>query len=139
MWLGASTGAAVLAATSGATVLEGGTAFGLAAGILFAAGDVSTKVMVEGGDHLAIAPALVGFYAAGSVVLQMGFQHGDALTTAGIATLATNAIPIAAAMTLFGEPLPQGVLGGVRIAAFAAVVAGAVALAPRHSAGENPR
>jgi hypothetical protein len=134
MWLGASTGAAVLAATSGATVLRGGAAFGLSAGILFAAGDVSTKVMVEGGDHVLILPALAVFYGAGSIVLQMGFQRGEALTTAGIATLATNAIPIGAAMTLFGEPLPGGVLGGVRIAAFGAVVAGAVALAPRHSA-----
>jgi hypothetical protein len=134
MWLGASTGAAVLVATSGAMVLRGGAAFGLAAGILFAAGDVSTKVMVEGGDHVLIAPALIVFYGAGSIVLQMGFQRGDALTSAGIATLATNAIPIGAAMTLFGEPLPGGVLGGVRIAAFGAVVAGAVALAPRHSA-----
>jgi hypothetical protein len=134
MWLGASTGGAVLAMTSGATVLRGGAAFGLAAGILFAAGDVSTKVMVEGGDHVAIAPAMIVFYGAGTIVLQMGFQHGRALTTAGIATLATNAIPIGAAMTLFEEPLPGGVLGGLRITAFGAVVAGAVALAPRHTA-----
>jgi hypothetical protein len=134
MWLGASTGAAVLAATSDAMVLRGGAAFGLAAGILFAAGDVATKVVVGGGDHVVLAPAMIVFYGAGSIVLQMGFQHGSALRTAGLATLATNAIPIGAAMTLFGEPLPNGVLGGVRIAAFGAVVAGAAALAPRHGA-----
>ena len=137
MWLGASTAAAVLAVTSGAIVLRGGAAFGLAAGILFAAGDVSTRVMVEGGDHVVIAPAMIVFYGAGTIVLQLGFQHGRALTTAGIATLATNAIPIGAAMTLFEEPLPDGILGGVRIAAFGAVVAGAVALAPRHSAAQE--
>jgi hypothetical protein len=34
-------------------------------------------------------------------------------------------------MTIFGEPLPAGWLGGVRIAAFAAVVAGAVFLGER--------
>ena len=73
---------------------------------------------------------MIVFYGAGTIVLQLGFQHGRALTTAGIATLATNAIPIGAAMTLFEEPLPDGILGGVRIAAFGAVVAGAVALAP---------
>jgi hypothetical protein len=134
MWLGASTGAAALALTSGATVLRGGAAFGIGAGILFAAGDVSTKVLVVGGEHLLIAPATIAFYGAGTAVLQIGFQRGRALTTAGIATLATNAIPIAAAMTLFEEPLPDGALGGVRIAAFGAVVAGAVALAPRHGA-----
>jgi hypothetical protein len=136
MWLGASIGAATLAITSGATVLRGGAAFGVAAGILFGAGDVSTKVVVDGGTHLALAPAMAGFYAAGTIVLQMGFQRGRALTTAGIATLGTNAIPIAAAMTLFAEPLPAGLLGGLRIAAFAAVVVGAVALSPRHGALE---
>src|SRR5262249_29212810 len=47
--------------------------------------------------------------------------------------------PIAAAMTLFAEPLPGGVLGGLRIAAFGAVVAGAVALSPRHTAGQAER
>ncbi|TML67313.1 MAG: hypothetical protein E6G14_12785 [Actinobacteria bacterium] len=135
LWLGASTGAAVLAVSSGAVVLRGGAVFGLAAGILFAAGDVSTKVVVEGGDHVFVAPAMIVFYGAGTIILQMGFQHGRALTTAGIATLATNAIPIGAAMTLFEEPLPGGVFGGVRIAAFGAVVAGAVALAPRHGGG----
>jgi hypothetical protein len=137
MWLGASVAATALAVTSGATVLRGGAAFGVAAGILFAAGDVSTKVMVDGGGHATIAPAVVGFYGAGTIALQMGFQRGRALTTAGIATLGTNAIPIAAAMTLFAEPLPDGPLGAVRVAAFAAVVAGAVALAPRHGAAEQ--
>jgi hypothetical protein len=133
LWLGASAGAAALAITSGASVLDGGAAFGVAAGILFAAGDVSTKVAVAGGDHLVIAPALLGFYAAGTIALQMGFQRGGALTTAGIATLGANAIPIAAAMTVFAEPLPEGPLGTVRGLAFGAVVAGAVALAPRRS------
>jgi hypothetical protein len=134
MWLGASVAAAAIAVGWGATWLGGGAAFGAAAGILFAAGDVATKVMVGGGDHLAIAPAMVVFYAGGTVVLQLGFQRGRALTTAGIATLGTNAIPIAAAMTLFAEPLPRGAMGLVRLAAFAAVVIGAVALAPRHQA-----
>jgi hypothetical protein len=137
MWLGASVAGSALAVTSGATVLRGGAAFGVAAGILFAAGDVSTKVMVDGGGHATIAPAVVGFYGAGTIALQMGFQRGRALTTAGIATLGTNAIPIAAAMTLFEEPLPDGPLGVVRVGAFAAVIAGAVALAPRHGAAEQ--
>src|SRR5262245_18703171 len=133
LWLGASAGAAALAIASAASVRRGGAAFGVAAGILFAAGDVSTKVVVAGGDHVVIAPAMLGFYAAGTIVLQMGFQRGGALTTAGIATLATNAIPIAAAMTVFAEPLPDGPLGIVRVVSFAAVVAGAVGLAPRRT------
>jgi hypothetical protein len=131
LWLGASVAAASAALASGAARLAGGAAFGVAAGMLFAAGDVATKVMVSGGAHVVIAPAMVGFYAAGTLVLQMGFQRGRALTTAGVATLATNAIPIVAAMVLFEEPLPEGPLGVVRVAAFGAVVAGAFALAPR--------
>jgi hypothetical protein len=133
-WLGASAAAAALAIGSGATALGGGAAFGLAAGVLFAAGDVATKAAVSGGNHVVVAPTVVAFYAAGTIVLQMGFQRGRALTTAGIATLATNAIPIAAAMTLFAEPLPAGPLGVVRVLSFAAVVAGAAALAPGRAA-----
>lgn len=131
LWLAASVGAAIAAITVGARPLPGGAAFGLAAGILFAAGDIATKSVVSGGNHLLLGPAMVGFYAAGTLVLQSGFQRGRPLTTAGIATLATNAIPIAAAMTLFREPLPGGVLGLTRVAAFASVVIGAVWLAPK--------
>jgi hypothetical protein len=140
LWLGTSVGAAALAITSGATVLRDGASFGVAAGVLFAAGDVSTKVMVDGDGHAIVAPAVIGFYAGGTLVLQIGFQRGRALATAGIATLGTNAIPIAAGMTLFEEPLPAGPIGAVRVAAFAAVVAGAVALAPRRtqSASHGP-
>ena len=48
----------------------------------------------------------IAAYAFGTLVLQAGFQRGSALTTAGIATLLTNALPIVAGMTIFGEPLP---------------------------------
>jgi hypothetical protein len=139
IWLAASVGAAVAAATAGARPLPGGAAFGLAAGVLFAAGDITTKAAVAGGSHLLVAPAVIGFYGAGTLVLQSGFQRGRPLTTAGIATLATNAVPIAAAMTLFEEPLPSGALGVVRVLAFACVVAGAVALAPAKRAPSQPR
>lgn len=131
LWLAASVGAAVAAVTVGARPLPGGAGFGLAAGILFAGGDIATKAVVSGGNHLLLGPAIVGFYAGGTMVLQSGFQHGRPLTTAGIATLATNAIPIGAAMTLFQEPLPGGILGVTRVAAFASVVVGAVWLAPK--------
>lgn len=139
LWLAASAGAAAGAVVFGRSILRGGAAFGVAAGVLFAAGDVATKAAVSGGDHLAVAPAILGFYAAGTIVLQLGFQRGRALTTAGIATLGTNAIPIAAAMTLFSEPLPDGALGLVRVISFGAVVAGAVALAPRGESDSEAR
>ncbi len=106
----------------------------MATGILFAAGDVCTKSVVAGGRHAAFVPALIVCYMLGTTVLQAGFQRANPLVTAGIATLLTNALPIAAGMTIFSEPLPAGPLGGLRIAAFTLVVAGAVALA-RHQRG----
>jgi hypothetical protein len=48
-----------------------------------------------------------------------------------LAVLWTNALPIAAGTILFGETLPGGVRGAFRIAAFALVVVGAVALSRR--------
>jgi hypothetical protein len=132
LWLGASgAGAAALMSAGVTRAASGAATFGLASGVLFAAGDVATKVTVSDGGQLAAAPAMALFYGCGTVALQMGFQRGRALTAAGIATLGTNAIPIVAAMTIFQEPLPGGPLGVLRVAAFVAVVAGAVALAPR--------
>jgi hypothetical protein len=58
-------------------------------------------------------------------VLQAAFQHGSALTAAGIATLVTNAVPIAAGFVLFDEALPPGIRGALQIAAFASIVASA--------------
>jgi hypothetical protein len=139
LWLAASVGAAIAAITVGTRPLPGGAAFGLAAGILFAGGDIATKSVVSGGSHLLLGPAIVGFYAGGTLMLQSGFQRGRALATAGIATLATNAIPIAAAMTLFREPLPGGALGVIRVAAFVSVVISAVWLAPKAQPGLSQR
>jgi drug/metabolite transporter (DMT)-like permease len=130
VWLIASAAAAGACVWLLARVIGGGPAWGIAAGILFAAGDVSTKMAVSGGrQNIAFLVCLVVFYGVGTLVLQAGFQRGGALTTAGLATLLTNALPIAAGMTVFGEPLPAGWIGAVRVAAFAAVVAGAVLLA----------
>jgi hypothetical protein len=38
---------------------------------------------------------MIACYGAGTMLLQMGFQRGGALVTAGLATLFTNAIPSA--------------------------------------------
>ena len=51
------------------------------------------------------------------------------MTVAGLATLLTNAIPIAAGTIVLDEPVPSGVYGGLRILAFAAVTIGAILLA----------
>lgn len=139
LWLAGSAAAAAAAIRVGGRLLSGGATFGLATGILFAAGDVATKTTVSGGVHVAFAPALVASYALGTIVLQSGFQRGGALTTAGVATLFTNALPIVAGMTIFDEPLPSGWAGAVRIVAFAMVVIGAVGLARPERPAAEPR
>jgi hypothetical protein len=128
VWMGASVIFAALAAGPAANVIARGAGLGIAAGVLYAAGDVGTKAAVSGGFHVAFVPALLACHGLAFVALQLGFQRGSALTTAGLATLWTNALPIAAGMTVFGEPLPSGLLGVARVAAFAAVVAGAALL-----------
>jgi hypothetical protein len=105
------------------------TLLGLAAGLLMAAGDVSAKLVVHGGWWLLALVPLVCGYALGSIVLQSAFQHGNALTAAGISTMVTNAVPIAAGVVLLREALPEGIQGALRIAAFASLVASAALLA----------
>jgi len=136
LWIGASAVAALASVQLLSGRIGAAPAYGIAAGLLFAAGDIATKGAVEAENgHLAFIAALIAAYAFGTLVLQAGFQRGSALTTAGIATLLTNALPIVAGMTIFGEPLPEGWLGAVRIAAFACVVVGAVFLGERRHPG----
>jgi hypothetical protein len=96
---------------------------------MYAAGDVGTKAAVSGGARLAFVPVLLVCHGLAFVALQLGFQRGSALATAGLASLWTNALPIAAGTLLFAESLPDGARGVARIAAFVCVLIGAVALA----------
>jgi S-formylglutathione hydrolase FrmB len=120
----------VVSAVVAAVVATPATAAGLgtAAGILYSAGDVGTKAAVSGGLHVWFVPALLACHGLAFVALQLAFQRGSALTSAGLATLWTNALPIVAGMAVFGEPLPGGALGVARVAAFVAVVVGAALL-----------
>jgi hypothetical protein len=95
-----------------------------------------TKLLAAGGIWLvAIVPLIVG-YALGSLTLQNGFQGSDPLVTAGIASLVTNAVPIAAGIALFRQPLPQGPLLGIQLLAYALVIVSGALLvrgpAPSH-------
>src|SRR5205807_9837756 len=103
----------------------------------FSVGDVATKVTTEGGIRFAFVIAVIGGYTLGTSLLQLGYQRGAALTVAGVATLLTNALPIAAATTVLDEPVPSGWRGVLRVLAFGAVTAGAILLTrpPRSSAG----
>src|SRR5579885_3345117 len=120
----------------GTRLLGGAAAHGAAAGLLFAAGDVLTKTIVSGGARTLFIPAMVVAYALGTIVLQLGFQRGGALTTAGITTLLTNGLPIIAGTTLYSEPFPDGELGVLRGVAFALLIAGAVLLSRPKPGGE---
>jgi hypothetical protein len=128
-WLGATGALAVLALWVGRRTGKIAVAEGVAGGLLFSIGDLSTKLATQGGARLAFVVTLILGYTLGTSLLQIGYQRGGALTVAGLATLLTNALPIAAGTIILGEPVPSGVLGAVRIFAFAAVTAGAILLA----------
>ncbi len=128
-WIVVSLVVAGLAAGPGASLLAGGAGLGVAAGTLYAAGDVGTKAAVHGHGFLLLIPVVLACHGLAFVALQLGFQRGGALATAGVATLLTNALPIGAGIVLFHEALPGGIYGVVRVAAFAAVVIGAALLA----------
>jgi hypothetical protein len=134
VWLGACGGAAAMLSVARLRASHA-SILGLAAGLLFSGGDISAKLAVHGGAWLLVAVPLVAFYALGSIQLQSAFQHGDAVTAAGIATLTTNAVPIVAGILLLHETLPGGASRVLHIVAFALVVGGAALLTdPRAAA-----
>jgi hypothetical protein len=129
-WLaGCALGALALVASR--TRLSRAAVLGLAAGLLFAGGDVSVKLLVQGGWWAFAFVSLVVFYGVGSIRLQAAFQAGDAVHAAGMATLTTNAVPIAAGFVVFGEALPGGALTWLQVLGLGATVAGASLLARR--------
>ena len=101
---------------------------GCAAGLLFGVGDLATKGAVNG-NGLIFVPILAVCTALGFVALQLAFQRGRVLETAGLCTLVNNMIPIVGGLVVFHESIPHGLPGIARIVSFAAVVAGAVLLA----------
>jgi hypothetical protein len=136
LWLGGTCAAAVLVLTVGRTLVGAAAADGIAGGLLFSVGDISIKVATQGGSRAAFALAAILGYLLGTSLLQIGYQRGAALTIAGIATLLTNALPIAAGPVLLNETLPTGGLRVLRILAFATVILGAVLLGrPEGGAG----
>jgi hypothetical protein len=112
-------------------LLHAGAGLGTAAGVLYAAGDVGTKAAFGGGTRLFFVPALLACHGLAFACMQVAFQRGGRLATAGLAVLWTNALPIVAGTLLFGESLPSGWRGAARIAAFVLVLVGAVALSRR--------
>ena len=137
-WLGATGLLALLVLWTGRRTGNLAVAMGIAGGLLFSIGDFSTKLATQGGARFAFVITLIVGYTLGTSLLQLGYQRGAALTVAGLATLLTNALPIAAGTIVLGEPVPSGLLGALRILAFGAVTAGAILLAtPQHPTPEE--
>jgi hypothetical protein len=129
LWLGTSGVLALLVLSLGRALLGVAVASGVAGGLFFSIGDISTKVLTQGGARIGFLVLLILGYTLGTALLQVGYQAGDAVTVAGLATLLTNALPIVAGTIVLHEPVPSGAFGGVRLLAFVAVTAGAVLLA----------
>jgi hypothetical protein len=127
-WLCATAALAGAVVVFGRRALGAAVANGIAGGLLFSAGDVSTKLATQGGVRIVFVVGLILGYTLGTSLLQLGYQAGAALTVAGLATLLTNVMPILAGTIVLEEPVPSGALGALRILAFAAVTAGAVLL-----------
>jgi hypothetical protein len=143
LWLAASATIAVAVLSLGRRLFGVAVANAIGGGLFFSIGDVSTELATEGGARIGFAITLILGYVLGTALLQAGYQAGTALTVAGIATLLTNAVPIAAGTIVLNEPVPSGALGGLRILAFVAVSVGAFLLArpdrPHAAEGASPR
>jgi len=135
-WVAVSLVLAAVAAVPGAAALRPGAGLAVAAGLLYSAGDVATKAAV-GGVHPAalFAALLLACHGLAFVALQLSFQRGPALATAGVATLLTNAAPILAGLLVFSERMPGGPAGIARGLGFAAAVLGGALLAATGRAG----
>lgn len=138
LWLGGTAVLAGLVLGIGRKFGAHAVAEGIAGGLFFSIGDFSTKLATQGAARSAFVVTLIAGYALGTSLLQIGYQRGGALTVAGLATLITNALPIAAGTIVLHEPVPPGVWGVLRILAFAAVTAGAIMLA-RPDTGRSAR
>jgi hypothetical protein len=135
LWLGITAVIAILLVVVGRARWGTAVATGVAGGLFFSIGDIATKVATQGGARAGFVALLLLGYGLGTALLQIGYQAGAALTVAGLATLVTNALPIAAGTVILDEPLPTGGLGVARALSFGAVVGGAVLLARPGGAG----
>jgi hypothetical protein len=114
-----------------APLLAPGAAWGISAGLMYAAADVGTKAAVGGGLFLLVILPVWACHGLAFTIIQMGFQRGRALATAGLSSFCTNALPIAGGIVVYHEHVPGGALGVLRVLAFVCIVLGAAAVARR--------
>jgi hypothetical protein len=131
-WTLSSAAIAGLAAIPAARMLRPGAGLAVASGLLYSAGDVATKAAVDrAGPLWLFVLLLLACHGMAFISLQVAFQRGGTLATAGVSTLLTNVLPIAAGLTIFAERIPAGWEGTLRGLGFAGAVIGATLLAAR--------
>jgi hypothetical protein len=128
---------AVVALAANRAQHHGGVLFGAAAGMLWAASDISIKALSGRLDDgliavlvhpLAVAVAVLSL--TGLLVSARSLQLGGAVAVIAVTSIAANTLTIAAGPIVFGDPMPGDALGvAVRLLAFALVI-GAAALTP---------
>lgn len=129
-WVLISVLLAGIAALPAAPLLRPGAGLAVAAGLLYSAGDVATKAAVGGTRPAVLFAALLpACHGLAFAALQMSFQRGTAMATAGVSSLLTNVLPILAGLTIFTEKMPGGAAGVLRGLGFAGAVLGAALLA----------
>jgi drug/metabolite transporter (DMT)-like permease len=128
-WFVVSWIAAALSIGPVAPLLAPGAGLGLAAGLMYAAADVGTKAAWYGGWFLLLIIPVWACHGLAFMAIQLSFQRGRALATAGLSSFCTNALPIAGGILVYHEHVPSGLLGALRVLAFICVVIGAAAVA----------
>src|SRR5439155_15899788 len=122
--------------SSPAPLLAPGAGFGLAAGLMYAAADVGTKGAWYGSWYLLLIAPIWACHGLAFTLIQLSFQRGRALATAGLSSFCTNALPIAGGILVYHEQVPEGTLGALRVVAFVCVVIGAAAVARKERVAE---
>lgn len=141
-WVLASAAVAAAAAVAAGRLLRPGSGLAVAAGLLYAAGDVATKAAVGGTGPVPLFATLIPVcHGLAFACLQLSFQRGAAMATAGVSALLTNVLPVLAGLTIFAEHMPGGTAGVLRGLGFAGAVLGAalLAAAPRPEAARKTR
>jgi uncharacterized membrane protein len=135
-WFVASCLAAGLSIGPLAPLLAPGAGLGLAAGLMYAAADVGTKAAWYGGYYVLLIVPVWACHGLAFTLIQLSFQRGRALATAGLSSFCANALPIAGGILVYHEQIPEGALGALRVLAFVCVVFGAAAVARKEQTVE---
>ena len=137
IWVLASLLVAGAAAVPAAVLLRPGAGLAIASGLLYAAGDVATKAAVSGIEPVYLFAVMLPLcHGLAFVSLQLAFQRGRALATAGVSSLLNNLLPIVAGIVVFHEHMPGGLPGVLRGLGFAGTVLGAALLAGMGRSGK---